>query len=69
MRVTRDAKKGKGGGVIVRDARSGHFSDVMSIPGRGDVKIVKSDTFRSAKNAAGNRLRTAIENTGGWKGK
>ncbi|MBO0903952.1 hypothetical protein [Jiella sonneratiae] len=70
MKVTRDGKKSRPGrSFIVRDTRSGHLSDVMSVPGRGDVTIVTRASFASAMDAAGNRLRMAIENTGGWKSK
>ncbi|WP_156381911.1 MULTISPECIES: hypothetical protein [unclassified Aureimonas] len=44
-----------------RTLASGRFIDTIDVPGMGRVKVVKGGTFASAKDAAGVRLRTAIE--------
>lgn len=55
---------GRSRGVMLsRNPSSGRLVDELKIPGMGTVRIVSGDSFDSAKDAAGSRLRIAIENT------
>ena len=49
------------GFTIGRDARNGSFSHIM-FPGRGEVGVISAESFKTAKEAAGSKLRS-VENS------
>ncbi|MEF2073112.1 hypothetical protein [Consotaella aegiceratis] len=57
------------GFVVSRDTATGRFANGISVPGMGKVRIVNGESYATAKSVAGNRLRSAIENTGVRKSK